>query len=209
MFSIDWATSARDGFSVRRERDVSIPLSGGLVLDCDIVRPDRAGRFPVILGVHAYPKSDQFTDLMPEGLSMARGHMEAGDSAFFARRGYVHVVVNIRGTGGSGGYFGNLDQRSIADIAEVVEWIAAQPWSTGRVGHDRRILFLDRVAARGRAEAAEPALHLGAVRLERRLSRPLLPRRHFLLRLHARMAENVAGMQIGEEAQPRDAHAPR
>ncbi len=133
MFSMDWATSAREGFAVRRERDISIPLRGGMTLDCDIVRPDRAGRFPVILGVHAYPKSDQFTDLMPEGLSMARGHMEAGDSAFFARRGYAHVVANIRGTGGSGGYFGNIDARSVADIAEALEWIASQPWSTGRV----------------------------------------------------------------------------
>jgi predicted acyl esterase len=150
MFSTRWSVSAREGHQVLHDRDVRIPLSNGIVLDCDIVRPDRAGRFPVILGVHAYPKADQFTDLMPEGLSMARGHMEAGDSAFFARRGYVHVVANIRGTGQSTGFFGNLDSQSIADIAEAVEWLARQPWANGRVamtGVSYFSLVAQRVAA--------------------------------------------------------------
>ncbi|MDP2411549.1 MAG: CocE/NonD family hydrolase [Pseudolabrys sp.] len=132
MFTQSWSTSQPvDG--IVRDRDISIPLSDGVTLDCDIVRPDRPGRFPVLLGVHAYSKADQFTDLMPEGMSHKRGHMEAGDSAFFARRGYVHVVANIRGTGGSQGYFGNLDVRAITDIAEAVEWLAAQSWSSGKV----------------------------------------------------------------------------
>jgi predicted acyl esterase len=132
MFARDWSTSPRRG-GIVRDRDVSIPLSNGLTLDCDIVRPQHAGRYPVLLGVHAYSKADQFTDLMPEGMSHKRGHMEAGDSAFFARRGYAHVVANIRGTGDSAGYFGNLDPQSIADIAEAVEWLAARPWANGRV----------------------------------------------------------------------------
>lgn len=132
MFTQSWSVSAPEG-GIVRDRDVSIPISGGLTLDCDVVRPDRPGKFPVLLGVHAYSKEDQFTDLMPEGMSHRRGHMEAGDSGFFARRGYAHVVANIRGTGNSGGYFGNLDRRSIQDIAEAVEWLAGQPWANGRV----------------------------------------------------------------------------
>lgn len=133
MFATNWALSRPDG-GVTHERELRIPLSEGISLHCAVTRPSAPGRYPVLLGVHAYSMADQFTDLMPEGMSHKRGHMEAGDSVFFARRGYAHVVVNIRGTGKSEGAFGNLDQRAITDIAEVVEWLATQPWSSGRVG---------------------------------------------------------------------------
>ena len=132
MFSRNWSLSQPQG-GVPHEREWRIPLSDGISLHCAVTRPSAPGRYPVLLGVHAYSMADQFTDLMPEGMSHKRGHMEAGDSIFFARRGYAHAVVNIRGTGTSEGGFGNLDRRSIADIAEVVEWIASQPWSNGRV----------------------------------------------------------------------------
>ncbi len=133
MLSRNWSLS-QPQYGVTYERELRIPLSDGISLHCAITRPSAPGRYPVLLGVHAYSMADQFTDLMPEGMSHKRGHMEAGDSVFFARRGYAHAVVNIRGTGKSEGVFGNLDQRSIADIAEVVEWLASQPWSSGRVG---------------------------------------------------------------------------
>jgi predicted acyl esterase len=133
LFSRNWSLSQPQG-GVTHEREWRIPLSDGMSLHCAVTRPSAAGRYPVLLGVHAYSMADQFTDLMPEGMSHKRGHMEAGDSVFFARRGYAHAVVNIRGTGKSDGVFGNLDRRAIADIAEVVEWLASQPWSNGRVG---------------------------------------------------------------------------
>lgn len=133
MLSLNWSLSQPHG-GVTHEREIRVPLSDGITLHCALTRPSSPGRYPVLLGVHAYSMADQFTDLMPEGMSHRRGHMEAGDSVFFARRGYAHAVVNVRGTGKSQGVFGNLDQRAIADIAEVVEWLASQPWANGRVG---------------------------------------------------------------------------
>jgi predicted acyl esterase len=133
LLSLNWSLSQPQG-GVTHEREMRIPLSDGITLHCAVTRPSAPGRYPVLLGVHAYSMADQFTDLMPEGMSHKRGHMEAGDSVFFARRGYAHAVVNIRGTGKSEGVFGNLDRRAIADIAEVVEWLAARPWANGRVG---------------------------------------------------------------------------
>lgn len=44
------------------------------------------------------------------------------------------VVVEIRGTGSSGGAFETLSSREQLDGKELVEWAAAQPWSTGAVG---------------------------------------------------------------------------
>jgi len=133
VFSANWQLSARR-FSIRHERDVAIPLPDGVTLDTDILRPDEDGRFPVLLSVHAYDKRDQLMPIPPAGFSPLRGHIEAGDSAFFVRRGYVHAILNVRGTGSSGGTYDNLGPQSINDICDAIAWLAAQPWSNGRVG---------------------------------------------------------------------------
>ena len=62
------------------------------------------------------------------------GFIEAGASDFFVPRGYVHVIANLRGTGGSGGTFGLFDGQERHDMHDLVEWAAAQPWCDGNVG---------------------------------------------------------------------------
>ncbi len=52
----------------------------------------------------------------------------------FLYRGYAFVVVEMRGTGASFGSQAPLEPQLGIDGAEVVEWIAAQPWSDGNVG---------------------------------------------------------------------------
>jgi uncharacterized protein len=133
MLTTDWVLSPRQ-YGLKHDRDIAVPVCSGETLDCDIFRPDAPGKFPVILSVHAYSKSDQTAPLTPIGLAMPIAHIEAGDPNFFVRRGYVHVIMNIRGTGRSSGEFGNLDDRSISEIADAIAWLAAQPWSNGRVG---------------------------------------------------------------------------
>lgn len=113
---------------------VRIPMSDGTVLIGTIVRPATSDRLPLLLGCHPYPNDEQFEAVEPVAFSNRLAHVEAGDSNYFARRGYVHVVINIRGTGESGGQFGNLDRRTILDIREAIEWLAQQPYCNGRVG---------------------------------------------------------------------------
>jgi uncharacterized protein len=132
MFSKTWRPSERK-YSLRHDANVSVPVSAGHVLDGDVFRPDAAGRFPAIVCVHAYSKADQIAPLMPVGFSHARGHMESGDPNFYARRGYAQVLLNIRGTGQSGGAFGNLGASSIDDICEALEWVAEQSWCDGNI----------------------------------------------------------------------------
>lgn len=48
--------------------------------------------------------------------------------------GYTYVIVELRGYGGSGGCFDYAGPNEQADAKAAVEWAAAQPWSTGRVG---------------------------------------------------------------------------
>jgi uncharacterized protein len=51
---------------------------------------------------------------------------------YFARHGYVFAIVDVRGRGNSEGRFSAFFQEP-ADGHDVVEWLAAQPWSNGKV----------------------------------------------------------------------------
>ena len=64
----------------------------------------------------------------------ANASIESGNPYFYARRGYAHVLVNVRGTGKSEGSYGYLSPREQQDGHDVIEWIAAQPWCDGNVG---------------------------------------------------------------------------
>ena len=133
MFSKSWQVSRRR-YGIIRESSVSIPTSDGITIDAEIFRPDGPGKFPALLGVHPYEKELQFAPIMPVGLNMANGGIEAGDYNFYVRRGYVQVIASIRGSGKSGGHYLNYGPREVQDTAEVIEWIAGQPWCDGKVG---------------------------------------------------------------------------
>ena len=143
MFSKTWRTSERK-YNVRVDRDVKIRMSDGVELNADIFRPDSPGQFPAIFGYHPYDPAPQTAPIMPTsyatvatrhvGLEKGNGPIEAGDPNFFVRRGYVHVVASVRGTGKSGGKYPFMGPPEPQDGCEVIEWIAAQPWCDGNVG---------------------------------------------------------------------------
>ena len=133
MFGKKWEVSRRR-FGIIEERGVSIPMSDGILIDADLFRPDSSEKFPAILGVHPYEKELQSAPIHPQGLNMANGGIEAGDYNFYVRRGYVQVVANVRGSGGSGGIYTNYGPREVKDTCEIIEWIAGQPWCDGNVG---------------------------------------------------------------------------
>jgi putative CocE/NonD family hydrolase len=143
MFSRKWCTSERK-YGMIAEYDVKIPMSDGVTLSCDVFRPDSDEKFPAILGYHPYHNPGQTGPLMPGALATAHklppgadttnAALEAGDPNFYARRGYVHVVCNVRGTGKSEGKWDFVGPREVQDGYEVVEWMASQPWCDGKVG---------------------------------------------------------------------------
>ena len=47
---------------------------------------------------------------------------------------FNYLQVHIRGTGLSAGSFDALGPRTQQDVAEVLAWACAQPWSNGRLG---------------------------------------------------------------------------
>ena len=133
MFTTKWTTSERK-YDVIVERDVKVRMPDGVTLDGDIYHPASGERFPVILGAHAYNKNLQSPPMRPVGFTPMRGYMESGDSTFFARRGYIHAVFNVRGSGNSGGFYQLMGPLEVRDVCDLIDWLAAQSWSNGDVG---------------------------------------------------------------------------
>ena len=102
------------------EPDVPIPMRDGVVLRADVYRPDAGGKFPVAIYRGPYDKRSSLDDLP----AVARN---------LAQRGYVCIAQDVRGRYASEGSYEPLATETV-DGVDTVEWAAAQPWSTGRVG---------------------------------------------------------------------------
>jgi predicted acyl esterase len=113
--------------AMAQDDDVAVPMRDGVTLLADVHRPAGPGRYPVLIAASPYPRQIQ-------NLGAPAGFIEAGASDFFVPRGYVHVIANCRGTGGSGGVFGFFDSQERQDMYDLVEWAARQSWSDGNVG---------------------------------------------------------------------------
>jgi putative CocE/NonD family hydrolase len=123
----DYRNLSEPQHAMAREDDVAIPMRDGVQLLADVLRPATPGRYPVLIAASPYPRQIQ-------DLGAPMGFIEAGASDFFVPRGYVHLIVNLRGTGGSGGTFGFFDSQERQDMHDQVEWAALQPWSDGNIG---------------------------------------------------------------------------
>jgi predicted acyl esterase len=139
------------------ERDVMVTMPDGVKLACNVYRPDKPGKFPVILSLTPYGKDQTPPAYNPDGSPIASsyapfvlrvhaqgedvGHMkismltpwEGPDAAFWVPNDYVVIIVDQRGGFKSGGKpegpFKDAD-----DLYYLIEWAAGQPWSNGNVG---------------------------------------------------------------------------
>ena len=113
------------------DKDVAITMRDGVRIYADVRRPAgkdgkaAPGRFPVVLTQTPYNKansagSGQLADL-------------AGVNDLLPTRGYVQVIVDVRGTGGSEGAWDSFGAAEQADSLEIANWATSQPWSNGRL----------------------------------------------------------------------------
>ncbi len=123
----DYRNLSEPAYGMRCDQDVAAVMRDGVALMADVHRPDADSRFPALIAASPYPRQIQ-------DLGAPMGFIEAGASDFWVPRGYVHVIANLRGTGGSGGTFGFFDAQEREDLYDLVEWTAAQPWCDGNVG---------------------------------------------------------------------------
>jgi uncharacterized protein len=117
-------------YAMTVERDVMVQVRDGVHIAVDVFRPDAPGQYPSLFSASPYNKDLAYLPSVPTF------HMrETNDFEYFVSRGYAYVHMDIRGTGKSteGQWqFNSLDEQQ--DFYDVIEWIAAQPWCTGKVG---------------------------------------------------------------------------
>jgi uncharacterized protein len=111
------AAQVGPGYSIEMSR--MIPTRDGVELEAWISKPDNLkGKAPTVL---------EFTQYDIDG-------GQRRDFSAFVKRGFVFVQAYVRGRGKSGGIkTDNLGLQVGRDGYDVVEWIAKQPWSDGRV----------------------------------------------------------------------------
>src|ERR1039458_7390321 len=105
----------------------SIPMPDGVRLAATLYMPSNAKpgeKFPALLEYLPYRKDD------------ATAARDYPIHAWFAARGYVSVRVDIRGFGASEGTPTDREysEQEQLDGEQVIAWLAAQPWSSGKVG---------------------------------------------------------------------------
>ena len=75
------------------------------------------------------------TPPQPFGKSIFEASIECGDACYYAKRGYVYVIADLRGIGHSEGIMeGMFSRHEGEDGHDMVEWLAQQPWCDGNVG---------------------------------------------------------------------------
>ena len=112
-------------YDIQVEQSVPVPMRDGTVLRADVYRPQVEGQYPVLVGRVGYKLRDWVMDF----------YTPMGE--YYARRGYVVVWQNVRGTFASEGRFHPYWDDAWGanrDGYDTVEWAAAQPWSDGKVG---------------------------------------------------------------------------
>ncbi len=134
--------------SLRTDWDVPIPMDDGIALRADVFRPVAEGEYPVILSYGPYGKdlpfqqgyADQWRIMTTQHPEVAQGtsnrfqNWETVDPEKWVPDGYVCVRVDSRGAGRSPGYLDPFSPRETRDLYQCIEWAAAQPWSSGKVG---------------------------------------------------------------------------
>jgi putative CocE/NonD family hydrolase len=102
------------------ERSVMVPMRDGVKLATDVYRPkDLSGPLPTVLIRLPYDKAHYNGAIQP--------------AEFFASHGYAVVVQDVRGKFASEGTY-HIYEGDLTDWPDTFDWVAAQPWSTGKVG---------------------------------------------------------------------------
>ncbi len=112
-------------FRVRVDDAVRIEMRDGTRLAARIWRPigSETNPVPAILEYLPYRRRD------------GTAERDALTHPYFAGHGYACVRVDMRGSGDSEGVLlGEYLQQEQQDGLDIISWIAAQPWCSGRVG---------------------------------------------------------------------------
>ncbi|KQP01803.1 CocE/NonD family hydrolase [Leifsonia sp. Leaf264] len=125
------------------EKDVAVQMRDGVTIYADIFRPAGAEKVPVIVAWSPYGKA-QGTSLsvmgvfglvgLPNGIVSGLEKFEGADPAYWVAQGYAICNPDGRGIVNSEGDSVLWDRQDGRDAYDLIEWLAEQEWSNGKVG---------------------------------------------------------------------------
>jgi len=108
---------------------VKIKMQDGVEISAAIFIPEGGGKYPTLFAASPYRFDNNYAPAIPMYL-----WRETGPVAWYLKQGYAYVHMDVRGSGRSGGEYHFLDRKEQRDLYEVIEWIAKQSWSNGKIG---------------------------------------------------------------------------
>ncbi len=110
--------------------EIELKTRRGITLRADVYLPAGGkGPFPVLFAASPYQKSLRH---LPAVWSFA--FVEYGPMQLYLDRGYAYVVLDTPGSGRSEGKFDLVSREEGEAIHDAIEFVAAQSWSTGKIG---------------------------------------------------------------------------
>jgi putative CocE/NonD family hydrolase len=124
------------------ERDIYLTMSDGTKIAANIYRPNKAGKFPVVMAITPYGKDG---DPIAHGVRTITGALgrdecsigrlpvsklapfEGPDPAYWVSNGYAVVVGDIK-------LPFLFTEKASHYVREVIDWAGTQEWSNGNVG---------------------------------------------------------------------------
>ncbi|OTO72789.1 MULTISPECIES: CocE/NonD family hydrolase [unclassified Enterococcus] len=124
------------------EKDVPIKMRDGITLYVNIFRPNRQGKFPVVMSMDPYIKDSlppwqvfhRFWPAVGSIETSLYAPIESPDPGFWVPNEYVLIKIATRGSSNSEGALYPWTKTETEDYYEVIEWAAEQEWSDGNIG---------------------------------------------------------------------------
>ncbi|KIW19377.1 hypothetical protein PV08_03672 [Exophiala spinifera] len=126
------------------EENATIPLSEGRgIVRCNIFRPKAAEgvKFPVLVTYGPYGKDVHYSVFhassfgeVPEEHHSPHSAWETPDPGYWTKHEYAIVRADEVGLGQSPGVLNTMSRDTSLAFKDVIEWVAVQPWSSGKVG---------------------------------------------------------------------------
>jgi uncharacterized protein len=123
------------------DRNLNVPLRDGTRIYIDLYRPaNRLSALPLLLGWSPYGKHSLTNQVFwpasgvdPDWLSTLTA-FEAPDPVYWGRHGYAVAFADPRGAWLSEGDFHHNGAVEGEDCYDLIQWLAEQSWSNGKVG---------------------------------------------------------------------------
>ena len=141
----------RNILGIRRSRDVKVPLQNGSYVLADVFRPDKDGRFPVIMNCGVYGRAFHHFTICDDadfeaheeeeeryfhgnGDGLIYENHETVNTADWVTHDYAVVRVDGPGTGKNPGKLAVWGFGTAEAFHDAIEWAGEQPWCNSNVG---------------------------------------------------------------------------